>query len=504
MAVPASQSSSANARPPAPPARFDPAVWALALLVLVGLALRLIGLNSDLWYDEIYALVVSSRPPLREILTTYYGDIQHPLYSALVHVALVCLGESAWTVRLPAVIFGVASIPLLFLLGRAMATVREGLLAAAFLALSYHHVWFSQNARGYTALLFWTLLCTLLLYHGIEIRRWRPFLVYSVAASLGAYTHPTFVFVVVGHAAVILVLAAQSLQGSRDDWRWLALPITAIVLSGLLTAALYAPIVGQVAHYYQTTSGKMKAVSTPGWAVLETLRGLQLGLGSQLVLGAGAVFVGCGLWGFWRENRLAFLLLVLPAVMMGLGVVVMRGSMYPRYLFLLLGFGILIVVRGAVVVGGVLGRLGNPRRGARIGRAIGIGFMLLLLTASAASLARVYRHPKQDFGGALRFVESQRRGGEPVMTAGAAAWPYQNYYGRDWPQIKSLEQIESIRAETRRVWLLYTFPRYIEDETPGLMDAIEHWFKTVRVFPGTLNQGEVFVCVKDPAGPASL
>jgi len=473
-------------------------------LTLGGLWLRVIGLSSDLWYDEIYALVVSSRPPLREILTTYYGDIQHPLYSALVHVAIVVLGESPWSVRLPAVIFGVATIPLLFLLGRAIATVREGLLAAAFLALSYHHVWFSQNARGYSALLFWTLLCTLLFYRGIELRRWPPFLAYSVAAALGAYTHPTFVFVVAGQAAVILVLAARSIRGSREDWSWLALPIAAVVLSGLLTLALYAPIVGQVAHYYQHTSGKMKAVSTPGWAVLEALRGLQLGLGSQLVLGAGAVFVGCGLWGFWRENRLAFFLLVLPAVVMGLGVVGMRGSMYPRYLFLLFGFAILIVVRGAMVLGDLLRRLVNQGHDARFGRAIGISCMLLVIAASAASLGRVYRYPKQDFGGALRFVESERRASEPVLTAGAAAWPYQNYYGRDWPQIKSLDQIESMREETRRVWLLYTFPRYIEDETPGLMDAIQHCFKTVRVFPGTLNQGEVFVCVKDPAEPASF
>ncbi len=504
MAVSINQPSSMTARSTVALPRLSTAVGAVTLLTLVGLVLRTIGLDSELWYDEIYALVVSSRPPLREILTTYYGDIQHPLYSALAHVAVVALGESAWAVRLPAVIFGVATIPLLFLFARASATAREGLLAAAFLTLSYHHVWFSQNARGYTALLFWTLLCTLLFYRGLEIGRWPPYLGYSVAAALGAYTHPTFVFVVVGHAAVVLILAAQSLRRGRAEGRWLALPFAAIVLSGLLSLALYAPIIGQVAHYYQTTSGKMKAVSTPGWALLEMLRGLQLGLGSQVVLGAGAVFVGCGLWGYWRENRLAFLLLVIPAVMMGCGVIGMRGSMYPRYLFLLLGFGVLIVVRGAMVLGDWLGRLGKPSRNAAFGRAIGIGCMVLVSLASAASVGRVYRHPKQDFGGALRFVESARRGSEPVMTAGAAAWPYQNYYGRDWPQIKSLEQIDSIGGQTHRVWLLYTFPRYIEDETPGLMAAIHRQFKTVRVFPGTLNQGEIFVCVNDPRERASF
>ena len=52
----------------------------------------------------------------------------------------------------------------------------------------------------------------------------------------------------------------------------------------------------------------------------------------------------------------------LRAVVTVLGLVAMRGKMYPRYLFLLVGFAILIVVRGAMVLGALLARLGNFRR----------------------------------------------------------------------------------------------------------------------------------------------
>jgi 4-amino-4-deoxy-L-arabinose transferase-like glycosyltransferase len=481
----------------------QPEVWCLAVLTVGGLALRTIELNSQLWYDEIFSLVVSSRPPLRELLTIYHGEIQHPLYSLLGHLSVAVLGETAWTVRLPAVLFGTASIPLLYLLARAVATSLEGLLAAALLAFSYHHVWFSQNARGYTTLLFWTLLCTLLLYRGLEQRRWPPLLGYSVAAALGAYTHLSMVFVVVSHAVVILVLAAQAVIDRRKDRRWLAWPMAAIVLSGMLTLAFYAPIFSQVVHQFLHLSGKMNALSTPRWALLEALQGLQLGFGSQLVVMGAGLLVGCGLWGYWRVNRLAFLLLVVPVVVTVLGMAGTRGSIYPRYLFLLAGFAILIVVRGAMVLGALLARLGNPSRGVAIERAIGIGSLVLMIAVSAASLGRAYRYPKQDFSGALKFIESRRRGSEPVLTAGAAAWPYQHYYERDWPKLKDVEEVESICGQGSRVWLVYTFPRYIEDETPGLMDAIHRRFKTVWVFPGTLNDGEVFVCVKDVAESAS-
>ena len=42
----------------------------------------------------------------------------------------------------------------MYLFGTEAANRKEGLLGAALLTFSYQHVWFSQNARGYTALLF--------------------------------------------------------------------------------------------------------------------------------------------------------------------------------------------------------------------------------------------------------------------------------------------------------------------------------------------------------------
>ncbi len=342
----------------------DPMVGALAVLTVSGLALRAFGLNSQLWYDEIFSLVETCRPPLWEILTRYAGDIQHPLYSVLAHVSIALLGESAWTVRLPAVMFGVASIPLLFLLGRTIASTGEGLLAAALLTVSYHHVWFSQNARGYTVLLFFTLLSTLLFYRGLESRRWPPFLGYALAAALGMYTHLTFAFVVASHALTVLLLEGHALLNPSAALRRLAAPAGAIILTGLLTVALYAPILLQVIHFYRHGTAKMKALSTPTWALLETLRGLQLGFGSQVALVGGALLVGCGLWGYWRENRPAFFLLVLPTGATVVGLVVLLGKMYPRYLFLVAGFAILIVVRGSLVLGDRVAKLASPRRGA--------------------------------------------------------------------------------------------------------------------------------------------
>jgi hypothetical protein len=77
-------------------------------IVAGALVLRVIGLNSGLWFDEIVTLVESARLPLTRILTDFPGVNAHPFYSVLAHVSIAALGDSAWALRLPACLFGVA------------------------------------------------------------------------------------------------------------------------------------------------------------------------------------------------------------------------------------------------------------------------------------------------------------------------------------------------------------------------------------------------------------
>jgi len=135
--------------------------WAVLIaLSLVAFALRMWRLNTDLWYDELVTLLNFVRMPLGDILTRLPDQNNHILFSVLSHASVSIFGESPWAVRLPSVIFGVASIWALFLLGRRMVSTVEALAACALMTFSYHHIWFSQNARGYMALLFFSVLAT--------------------------------------------------------------------------------------------------------------------------------------------------------------------------------------------------------------------------------------------------------------------------------------------------------------------------------------------------------
>src|SRR5690606_29426767 len=107
-----------------------------------------------------------------------------------------------WSIRLPALVFGVASVPMLYVLGREVASRREALLAAALLTVSYHHIWFSQNARGYTMLAFFAMLATYLLLRGVRTRSRRTFVAYGVVLALSTFTHLTTVFLIGAHVLI--------------------------------------------------------------------------------------------------------------------------------------------------------------------------------------------------------------------------------------------------------------------------------------------------------------
>jgi len=171
-----------------------------ALLGIVAIALlaRVIRLNSGYWIDELYALMNSYRLPFSGIVSTFWGDAHHPLYSLFARMSLTVFGEAPWATRAPAVVFGTAAVAATYLVARLVASRREALLASLILAVSYHHVWFSQNARGYTLMGLLALMSTLALVRMLERGSWQMAVLYAVIAALGAYTHLTMVFVAFG------------------------------------------------------------------------------------------------------------------------------------------------------------------------------------------------------------------------------------------------------------------------------------------------------------------
>ena len=258
--------------PPAPLARRDLGV--LGLLVLAGLAVRLVGLGEQpLWLDEATTAAFAARP-LGQAATS---EIHHPpLHYVLTHATLEALAPeperlpvpgitddvvrgaaaSNALLRLPALLAGLALIPALALFARGLARREHARaafhLAAGLTAIAPFAVAMSQEARNYALYMLLAVLSTHVFLRLLRPRDGEPragagrLALYGLLSLLLMYTH---------HVAAVVLLAHEALY-----WRdWVrarraggTLPVSAgrWVAARLVSAALFLPwmlwVIGQV------------------------------------------------------------------------------------------------------------------------------------------------------------------------------------------------------------------------------------------------------------------
>lgn len=466
------------------------APWiALAALVL-GAALRIVGSDSQLWYDEIETLVDSVRQPLVDLVTHFPSNNNHVLYSVLANLSISVFGEHPWSVRLPAIVFGIASIPLLYVLGKAVTSRFEAASAALLMALSYHHLWYTQNARGYTILLCVGLLTTHLALKGLRERRLAPWLMFGVVAAFGAYTHLTMVLATVGMAAIVGLHLLATRRGFKlDDW---TLPAAGFFAAAVATVALYAPLLGDIQAFFGDTSQGVKAAS-PLWALSELGRGLQVGYATGAVVLVAAIVFLAGCWSYLRQGPTVLALFLAPGLLVFATSALMQRPTFPRFFFFMAGFILLIVVRGALTITELVrARLGS------FGEALRPWAPLAAVTAMAlvsmVILPRNYGGPKQDFAGALGYINARARPADLVATVGGGATQvYRGYYGRSWNRLSGVPELTASRATHAQVWVVRTFERYVRKDEGALFAALETTCDPAVTFPGTLADGDVLV-----------
>jgi hypothetical protein len=431
----------------------------LAAILVAATAVRLYGLGTGLWLDEILTYVSYARMSFGQIVTTYDSQNQHFLFSLLAHIAFLLFGDSSWSLRLPSVLFGVLSIWALYLLIREVGNAREALLGAALLAFSYHHVWFSQNARGYTGLLFWAILSSWLLVRAMRARTLPLWALYGLTAALGVYTHMTMLFVVAGQ---LVAFALHQVRVGPTRWAaWLTGLFVGFGIAGYATLLLHSPVIPQFFNGHAVGEvSTVPAWKNPLWTLVELVNRLELSLAGGFVAAAALVVFVAGLLSFARREPAIPVLLIVPALLCGGVVVAMGHHLWPRFFFFAFGFAVAVVIRGVSVWSDVLASLARRWRIPATGIATVGGGALVLL--SSLSVPFAYR-PKQDFEGALAFIEANEQPGDSVLTAGLAVVPYRALYRRDWPAVETVDGLEAVRAQARRTM---TLSRYATRTAP--------------------------------------
>ena len=254
-------------------------VW-LPGIVVAGTFLRFFRVgHQSLWLDEAFSAILAQRD-WGQIISGTAQDTMPPMYYLLLH-AFLALGDGEIPVRLPSALWGVFTIPLLYVLGRRLFNEKVGLVSAGLLAISPFHIFYSQEARMYSQLGFLALLsafCFLRAWQNGGKRDWLGF-VLSTAAAL--YTQ-NMAFLLL---AALGIFALSHWQKTRQKARALAIALGGIALF-FLPWLLYLP--DQVARV-----GSDFWVETPSVLELFTTLGLFLfGYALPPLLAIAALTVG--------------------------------------------------------------------------------------------------------------------------------------------------------------------------------------------------------------------
>jgi uncharacterized membrane protein len=166
------------------------ALIGLTLLSLAAFLLRTPQLDmQSLWRDEVDVIRLADQTLPR--LIRGMAQMQHngPLYYLLMRGWLGLTGRSEFALRYFALCFGMLSVPLMYQVGKRLASRRAGLLAATVAAISPHLVWYSQDAKMYALVMALTLFAVICQLRALVIGKVYWWVAFVLAASLSLYTH---------------------------------------------------------------------------------------------------------------------------------------------------------------------------------------------------------------------------------------------------------------------------------------------------------------------------
>jgi len=181
------------------------AVLIVCLSVAAGAWLRLSGLDTrGISHPEMYVPGIllpegisepAQRTTVTQVLTgTFSSDTHPPGYYLFMFPWTKALGTSLAAIRVPSALLGIACIAMVYAIGAVAGAPLAGAAAAALLALSGPHIFWSQVARMFTLECFLGLASTLVLMLVLRGSPWGRFwkAAYVALILAGLATHVFF------------------------------------------------------------------------------------------------------------------------------------------------------------------------------------------------------------------------------------------------------------------------------------------------------------------------
>lgn len=194
------------------------AFWIVVGLTLVAAGLRFATLGLQSYHhDEVVTASRILRGGFGHAMDAVgFSESAPPLYYALAWGWTQLTGTGEWGLRALSAVAGVATVPVVYLVGLELRGRRAGLMAAALAAVNPMLLWYSQEARAYSLL---ALFCAISLLYFIRAERYgrpRDLTFWGVASALALATHYFAIFPIA--AEILLLLRRRGRESLRGLW----------------------------------------------------------------------------------------------------------------------------------------------------------------------------------------------------------------------------------------------------------------------------------------------
>jgi mannosyltransferase len=461
----------------------------IIFILILGLVLRLVGLNQSLWLDETVQ-AITSRGSFLNLFIELRGDFHPPLYHLLMWFWVHLFGSKEVILRLPSVFFGIATIWFVYQIARLIKKERIfPLMVALVMATAPFHIYYSQEGRMYAFVTFATTL-SFYYFSRIIIGEKTNKIAYILSTALMIYADYYGLF---GFLAQIIVTFCLLRKRSFK--------IASLFLFPLL---LFLPCLPFL--WIQLKTGSQATLSLPGWGTLVNLNLIKalpltfvkFALGRITIfdkkiyaLVAGSLFLIYGFLMmkiFWlkkdiKEKKLLWIIffwLIIPLLLAWV-VSIFIPNYQPFRLILTLPAFYLLLVYGLSSFSSVFIRW---------------LFLIFILTINFISLFVYYQNPyfhREDWRETVRFIEHSKNA-IALLPSETSHWPYEYYsegkvsllgVGQGFNTVKEKDFL-NLKIKTQRIYYIYYLADLFDPQ-----NMIPNWLeseKFVKIKEVSFNQ----------------
>ena len=204
----------------------------IAVVVLAAAILRFATADYSLSFDDYATVFFSSQTYARLWSSWMVRETNPPLYYSLIRLWISLFGNTAFMLRVPAVVASLTTIVVFYNIMAKHYGQTAAITAALLLSLSAQQLFYSHQVRGYTALFLFVSISymavlSILRSERVEISTWAVFVLSSGAAI---YLHTTACIWPAAATAGMLLVDRRFVPFVGKRWRELVIADLCIVL----------------------------------------------------------------------------------------------------------------------------------------------------------------------------------------------------------------------------------------------------------------------------------